>query len=211
MLEPSCVKLAWMPLSVNVLPETTKSEIVGGVVRLNFQARAAACCWNVLPVMKASVIVDGSEASNRNALAPSVSLTSLNVLLGDRQIVDRAGRVADMHVIVRVAADRVLSDRDSARNADDAAGSFAELHARRRGAVAVVVELTAVEREVGDADAMNAVVAAVGDVHLIERDIARVVSEIPAPVEFWIDAAGAVVAGPPSPVTISPPLDVRCC
>src|SRR5215210_5742534 len=76
----SCVKLAWIPLLTKVLPETVIVPTVAVSWAWTSSARCGVLFWNVLPVIEPDVSVEVPEPSNRNALAPVVSLTSLKVL-----------------------------------------------------------------------------------------------------------------------------------
>ena len=76
----SCVKLAWMPLLMNVLPETVIVPTVAVSCAWTSSARCGVLFWNALPLIVPAVRVEVPEPSNRNALAPVMSLTSLKLL-----------------------------------------------------------------------------------------------------------------------------------
>src|SRR4051812_30585734 len=78
--DASCVKLAWIPLLTKVLPETVRVPTVAVSCDWTSSARCGVLFWNVLPLIVPDVSVEVPEPSNRKALAPVVSLTSLNVL-----------------------------------------------------------------------------------------------------------------------------------
>src|SRR5436190_12921926 len=90
--EVSCVKLAWMPLSTNVLPDTVSVPTVAVSWPWTSSARCGVLFWNVLPLMVPAVSVEVPEPSNRKALAPNVSLTSLKLL----PVTDIDARVPDV-------------------------------------------------------------------------------------------------------------------
>src|SRR5436309_16144 len=76
----SWVKLAWMPLSLKLFPETVKSVMVAVSCVWTSRARCGELLTKFELLIVAAVVTDVPDASNRKAFAPVTSLTLLKEL-----------------------------------------------------------------------------------------------------------------------------------
>ena len=155
-------------------------------------ARCGVLFWNVLPVIEPDVIVEVPEPSNRKALAPVVSLTSLNVLpltVNDDSVPDvlRSQKPLCAFALIEVLAiDTVPSTPTTL--------PLASPNCRPSSDVELPLLLTlarlSVKFVIGVG--MDAVVAGVGDVEVAERDVAGAREHDAGARRVLDHAAGAV-------------------